>query len=223
MAWRCSGETNLELVDNLFRKGIIKSNRVLEAMKAVDRNDYAPRRPYSDHPQSIGYGATISAPHMHAYALEKMQDYLKPGMKALDVGSGSGYLTVCMADMVGPEGQVIGIEHIQELVDMSNRNVRKHRADWIDSGRVKFITGDGRQGYPEGSLYDCIHVGAASSEKPTKLLEQLKSPGMLLSPVGTTLQSMMIYQKEKDGIIKEEKWLGVQYVPLTDKDKQYDI
>ncbi|KAI9276756.1 protein-L-isoaspartate O-methyltransferase [Phascolomyces articulosus] len=190
-------------------------------MKAVDRNDYAPRYPYLDEPQSIGYGATISAPHMHGYALEKMQDYLKPGMKALDIGSGSGYLTVCMADMVGSEGQVIGIEHIQELVDISNRNVRKQHAEWIDNHRVKFVTGDGRQGYPEESPYDCIHVGAAASEKPTKLLDQLKAPGMLLSPVGTVSQCMMIYHKQKDGTIQEEKWLGVMYVPLTDKDKQY--
>ncbi|KAI8149672.1 protein-L-isoaspartateD-aspartate O-methyltransferase [Fennellomyces sp. T-0311] len=178
MAWRCSGGTNLELIENLFREKIIKNQRVFDAMKAIDRGDYSPRYPYLDEPQTIGYGATISAPHMHGYALEKMQEYLKPGMKCLDVGSGSGYLTACMASMVGPEGRVIGIEHIHELVEISDRNVRKQHADWVESGRVKFVAGDGRQGYPEESPYDCIHVGAAAREKPTKLLEQLKAPGM---------------------------------------------
>ncbi|KAI9487963.1 protein-L-isoaspartate O-methyltransferase [Zychaea mexicana] len=191
-------------------------------MKAIDRKDYAPRYAYHDEPQSIGFGATISAPHMHGYALEKMQDFLKPGMRALDVGSGSGYLTACMANMVGPEGRVIGIEHIQELVDISERNVKKHHKDWMVAGRVKFVAGDGRQGYPEDSPYDCIHVGAAASEKPTELLRQLKAPGLLFSPVGTASQSIMIYRKQEDGTVREEKWLGVMYVPLTDKKEQYE-
>lgn len=69
-------------------------------MLAVDRKFFASYEPYSDTPQSIGYGVTISAPHMHAYALEILKDHLKEGSKALDVGSGSGYLTACMAIMV---------------------------------------------------------------------------------------------------------------------------
>lgn len=57
-----------------------------------------------DSPQSIGYGVTISAPHMHAHALELLKDQLTPGENALDVGSGSGYLTTCMAIMLGENG-----------------------------------------------------------------------------------------------------------------------
>ena len=53
--------------------------------------------PYMDAPQGIGYAVTISAPHMHAYALELLQDHLVEGKSALDVGSSSGYLTVFMA------------------------------------------------------------------------------------------------------------------------------
>lgn len=69
-------------------------------MLAVDRCFFAPRDPYVDSPQGIGYGVTISAPHMHAHALEVLKDHLKVGCRVLDVGSGSGYLTACMAMMV---------------------------------------------------------------------------------------------------------------------------
>ena len=69
-------------------------------MLEVDRKFFAPSDSYADSPQSIGFGATISAPHMHAYALEVLHDKLKKGAKVLDVGSGTGYLTACFAAMV---------------------------------------------------------------------------------------------------------------------------
>ena len=72
-------------------------------MSAVDRGDYSAATPYQDSPQSIGCGVTISAPHMHAYALELLREQLAPGATALDVGSGSGYLTACFAKMVGKD------------------------------------------------------------------------------------------------------------------------
>lgn len=82
-------------------------------MLAVDRGDFCSVAPYADTPQSIGHNATISAPHMHAHALELLRDQLHPGARVLDVGSGSGYLAACMALMVGPTGHVVGIEHIK--------------------------------------------------------------------------------------------------------------
>lgn len=80
---------------------IIKTPGVYNAMVAVDRKEFCPsREAYRDTPQSIGCNVTISAPHMHAYALETLASHLQPGSKVLDVGSGSGYLTACMAVMV---------------------------------------------------------------------------------------------------------------------------
>ena len=73
------GRTNNDLVDNLKKNSIIKSARVEEAMKAVDRGHYCSYSPYVDSPQSIGFGATISAPHMHAHALELLANHLKEG------------------------------------------------------------------------------------------------------------------------------------------------
>jgi protein-L-isoaspartate(D-aspartate) O-methyltransferase len=72
-------------------------------MRLVDRGHYSKVNAYSDSPQGIGYGVTISAPHMHAQALEYLADHLQEGATCLDVGSGSGYLAACMALMVNTE------------------------------------------------------------------------------------------------------------------------
>ncbi|KAJ2489563.1 hypothetical protein IWW37_003909 [Coemansia sp. RSA 2050] len=216
MAWMCSGKTNDELVDNLVKARIVSSSQVISAMRAVDRAHFSKQHPYEDSPQGIGYGATISAPHMHGYALEGLVKYLKPGMRALDVGSGSGYLTACMAAMVGGNGHVVGIEHIPELADQSLVDLRARYPEWIDDKRIEIVTGDGRLGHKEGAPYDCIHVGAAAPKRPTELLAQLKAPGRMFVPVGTSSQYIVVYDKDESGNVTEDRIMGVRYVPLTD-------
>lgn len=88
-------------------------------MRTVDRGDFYQSNVsvYDDTPQCIGYNATISAPHMHAYCLEQLQDLLVPNAHVLDVGSGSGYLLAAFYEMTDKQGKIYGIEHIPELVD----------------------------------------------------------------------------------------------------------
>lgn len=75
----------------------------------------------------------------HAYALSILTDHLVEGAKALDVGSGSGYLTACMAFMVGIRGKVVGIEHIPELMELSIKAVQQDCPHFLDEGRIKFV------------------------------------------------------------------------------------
>jgi protein-L-isoaspartate(D-aspartate) O-methyltransferase len=228
--------THVDLIQSLVHQNIIKNERIKAAMLATDRLDFSTDRLYEDAPQPsnsllvnskkiffvlVGYNVTISAPHMHAHALEMLRDKLIPGARVLDVGSGSGYLTACMARLVQPGGKVIGIEHISELVQLSIKNISKNGRSLFDDGVLEIVTGDGRLGYPQGGPYDAIHVGAAAPNRPNALIEQLKPGGRLVVPVGVGNQQMMIYDKSPDGFeVHERATLGVRYVPLTDKAKQ---
>ena len=72
-------------------------------------------------------------------------------MKACSTLSGSGYLTACMAEMVGKSGKVVGIEHIPELVEQSKRNIKRGNSNLLESGQIVLVAGDGRQGYENGN------------------------------------------------------------------------
>ncbi|KAL2058453.1 hypothetical protein ABVK25_001181 [Lepraria finkii] len=153
MAWMSSGSSNAALIKNLASNGLITSERVKNAMLSVDRAQFSPYAPYTDSPQTIGHSATISAPHMHASAAESLLPYIHPSARILDIGSGSGYLTAVLAALVGAQGKVVGIDHIQGLIDLANKNMAKSEQgrEWMKDGRVKFVKGDGRLGYKEGA------------------------------------------------------------------------
>jgi len=170
---------------------------------------------------------------MHAYAVDHLLPFLRPGSKVLDIGSGSGYLCAVLhhlvtsyaedqPDKVDVPGKVIGIDHIPELVDWSLENLKQdpriRRA--VEDSQVEIHVGDGRLGYPNDGPYDAIHVGAASPTIPEPLISQLARPGRMFIPVGTLSQHIFQVDKDADGNVTKTQIMAVNYVPLTDKDKQ---
>ncbi|KAK2877832.1 hypothetical protein FQN49_001150 [Arthroderma sp. PD_2] len=232
MAWHCSGKSNAQLIENLFSSKLIKSERVKNAMLKVDRANYSPSNPYTDAPQSIGYAATISAPHMHGHACEYLLPYIHPGARVLDIGCGSGYLSHVFAKLItdapASDGCVVGIDHIQGLVDMSRNNLAKSEdgRELLESGKIKIVKGDGRKGWAEGGPYDAIHVGAAAATMHPDLIDQLRAPGRMFIPVesepdshmimGGRAQHVWLVDKKEDGTVHKQKVFGVSYVLLTD-------
>ena len=211
----------------LTHAGVITTPRVREAMEKVDRSHYCQSAAscYEDAPQRIGWGITISAPHMHARALEELEPQLKPGAKILDVGSGSGYLTACIAQMVGPSGVAIGIDHIPDLVEWSRSNVDKDgKQPLVEAGTLELHVRDGFQGYAEKGPYDAIHVGAAPERVPEALKQQLRPGGVLLLPVGPNGGAQEFVRVTRDArnptSFSQQSLFGVRYVPLTTPEKQ---
>lgn len=205
-----------ELINNLIREGILKSKKVITAMSKVPRELFTPEElkkyAYLDTPLPIGYGQTISAPHMVALMTEALDP--NPGDKVLEVGTGSGYQAAILAEIVGPEGHVYTIEIVKELVEFAKNNLRK--AGYLD--RVTVIHGDGSLGYEEAAPYDRIIVTAAAPKIPEPLINQLKPGGRLVIPVGDLyVQYLTIIHKKQDNELHYETSIPCVFVPLIGK------
>ena len=119
------------LTSKLVKSGAIISDRVKNAMELVDRIDFVKNKDkaYEDSPQRIGSNVTISAPHMHGFAMEWLSDVIIPGSKVLDVGSGSGILCALFYEMTERKGKIIGLDHIDDLVKWSIENLESSYKD----------------------------------------------------------------------------------------------
>ena len=205
-----------ELCSELIYEKWIQSRKVYEVMMEVDRGDFAPTNPYQNFPQKIGYNVVISAPLLHAYCLEALKDFLIEGSTVLDIGSGSGYLTVAMSKMMNDKGNVIGIEHIKDLYDWGMNNINKHHKNLIENKKIELILGDGRLGYKNKAPFKCIHVGAASRQVPNEIIEQLACGGRLVMPIGIPNDQYIYFiDKDLNGKLNFTKGLSVCYVSLT--------
>jgi protein-L-isoaspartate(D-aspartate) O-methyltransferase len=229
MSWTCSGGTQKELVDNLRTAGIICSAPIARVMARVDRKYFCPtNHPYQDSPQPTIEGQTISAPHMHAHALELLLPRLtnaKPPLQVLDVGCGSGYLTACFAELLQLLGKtsgskVYGMDVYSTLVESSTRNIQAYCPELLHE-TISIAHANGWEGMPH-KTFDAIHVGAAAPEIPQALLMQLKLGGVMILPVGPNGGLQHLYQVSRTNVsplyqpkdFLMERLLGVRYVPL---------
>ena len=213
-------EQRRRLVEKLIREGYIRSEKVMKAMLRVPRELFVPEElrhlAYEDTPLPIGSGQTISAPHMVALMTELAD--LEPGMKVLEIGTGSGYHAAVVAEVVAPSdmdrsmwGHVYSVERIPELAERARRNLK--RAGYSD--RVTVITGDGTLGYPPEAPYDRIIVTAAAPDIPRPLIEQLRSGGKMVIPIGTRyMQYLYVVEKTPDGKIRSRPVTPCLFVPL---------
>ena len=211
-----------KLVDSLAKQGVLRTPKVISAMRAVPRIKFLSPDSQSydavDTPLPIGFGQTISAPHMVSIMNEALQ--LEVGQKILEVGAGSGWHAATIAEIIAPKGtprsewgHVYTVEIVKGLAETARKNIMN--AGYGD--RVTIIMGDGSKGYPEKAPFDRMLVTAAAPEVPKPLVDQLKLEGILLIPVGsyTMFQTLWKLTKENDGKLKQENLGGVAFVPLT--------
>ncbi len=189
-------------------RGRIKES-VLKALEKVPRELFVPddlqSRAYDDIPLPIGFGQTISAPHMVAIMCDILD--LKKGMSVLDVGGGSGYHAAVMGELIGPEGRVYSMERVPELAARSRESLRRAGIE-----NVTVVEGDGSLGLRDHAPYDRINVAATAPSAPEPLKQQLKPGGKMVVPVGLGFQELILVTR-KNGFVTEEL-MGVAFVPL---------
>ena len=188
-------------------RGITNEN-VISAMKSVQRHLFVPQnlvnRAYEDNPLPIGFNQTISQPFVVAYMTEIAA--LTEEAKVLEIGTGSGYQTAVLAEIVS---EVFSIEILPELA-IRSRNL----LDDLGYRNLTIKSGDGYQGWPEEAPFDAIVVTAAPNHVPPALIEQLAVGGKLVIPVGQIQQEMTIITKTDSGASTIQT-LPVRFVPMT--------
>ena len=158
------------------------ARRVAAAMAAQPRERFLPeserRRAAYDGPLDIGHGQTNSQPRTVQAMLELLD--VRPGQRVLDVGSGSGWTTALLAELVGPTGSVLGLERVPDLVLTGRANVEVAGMPWA---RVRASVA-GVLGAPEEAPFDRILVSAMARALPEELVAQLAEHGILVVPAG---------------------------------------
>jgi len=206
-------EERIRLIENLKKYGYLRSKKVEDAMLAVKREDFVPDHmrnlAYKDTPLEIGFGQTISAPHMVALMCEELE--LDEGLKVLEIGAGSGYHAAIISKIIGEKGKVYTVERIPELVEFAKNNLKK-----AGIKNVEVILGDGSLGLPEHAPYDRILVTCSAPDIPQPLVEQLKEGGILLIPVGRTF-SILIKGRKRHGKLEKREICECAFVPLVGK------
>jgi len=185
--------------------------RVIAALRKVDRHRFVPpgqaAQAYDNRPLPIGMGQTISQP----YIVALMTDLLDagPGDKVLEVGTGSGYQAAVLAEIVRAVYTI-------EIVEPLGRTAARALAE-TGYRNVRTRIGDGYAGWPDEAPFDGIIVTAAAPYLPQPLVDQLKSGGRLVIPLGEQggAQSLFVIEKDARGVVTRRKVLDVRFVPLT--------
>jgi protein-L-isoaspartate(D-aspartate) O-methyltransferase len=188
----------------------IKDPRVLAAMLKVPRHEFVPgdsvEAAYEDCALPLKMGQTISQPYIVAYMTQALE--LRGTERVLEIGTGSGYQAAVLAEIV-PE--VYTIEILPELEAHASAVLTR-----LGYRNIHFRTGDGYVGWPEHAPFDRIIVTAAPEEVPQPLIDQLKEGGLLVIPVGTISQDLMVLEKGKSGVTRRLT-IPVRFVPMTGK------
>lgn len=204
---------NMNLIDQLIKDDWLRTPGIIEAFKVVKRADFVPQDMKNlaelDEALPIGQGQTISQPLVVAFMLEHLEP--RPGDKILDVGSGSGWTSALLGEIVGRQGKIIAIEAVPELKEFGEKNAAQYNK-W---GQLQFILADGSKGYEKEAPYDKILCSASvQKEVPETWKKQLKIGGRIVTPIGSSIWLLI---KKNDLEFEETEFPGFVFVPLIEK------
>jgi protein-L-isoaspartate(D-aspartate) O-methyltransferase len=197
------------LVTKLKEDGI-RDQRVIDVIRDVPRHHFIDQalhsRAYENTALPIGHGQTISQPWVVARMTEALLEFGVP-QKVLEIGTGSGYQAVVLASVVP---QVYTVERIEELLRQARRRFRQ-----LGLSNIRSRHDDGKLGWADEAPFDAIILTAAGDAIPTALLNQLSPTGVLVAPVGSPSNQMLIRMRgDGQGDFIQEELAAVSFVPL---------
>jgi protein-L-isoaspartate(D-aspartate) O-methyltransferase len=199
-----------QMVDNQIIARGVQDERVLSAMSKVPRHLFVgedqQHEAYNDHPLPIGEDQTISQPYMVALMTELMR--LDGSEKVLEIGTGSGYQTAILAELVK---EVYTVEIVERLAITARRIL-----DELGYKNIKFKIGDGYDGWEKYAPYNAIIVTCGPSDVPQPLMDQLAEGGKLVIPIGYGFQTLAILENINGELQKTES-IECRFVPMTRK------
>ncbi|MCX6759540.1 MAG: protein-L-isoaspartate O-methyltransferase [Candidatus Nealsonbacteria bacterium] len=204
----------MALVEELIKEGWLKTPEVISAFKKIKRVDFLPEdlKDLAELNEAlpINYGQTISQPLVVAFMLELLEP--KKGEKILDIGSGSGWTSALLGEIVGQKGRVIAIDIVPELKEFGKKNVGKY--NFVEKGIVEFICADGSKGYEKEAPFDKILVSATAIRIPDSWKKQLKVGGRIVTPINS---SIWLFIRKSETEFDQIEYPGFIFVPLIEK------
>lgn len=197
------------MVEWQLRARGLRDERVLEAMAAVPRHRFIPHVPleeaYSDHPQPTADGQTISQPYMVGLMTELLD--VQPGVRVLEIGTGSGYQAAVLAHL---GAAVVTVERLANLADVARRNLETTG----HGDRVRVCVGDGSLGWPAEAPYARILVTAGAPEWPQPLKNQLADGGRMVIPIGDRTGQVLTVIDRRGDQWQQHASVPCMFVPL---------
>ncbi len=195
------------VAEQLSARGL-NEPRLLAAFRKVPRHRFVPsevqRQAYEDHPLSIGAGQTLSQPYIVALMVHHL--HLQGHERVLEIGTGSGYQTAILAELVL---EVFSIELIPALSQAAELQLES-----MGYLNMHVRTSDGSLGWPEQAPFDAIIVSAAAPHVPDPLLAQLGPRGHMVLPVGTQESQTLMAIEKHDDVLYQTQIATCVFVPL---------
>ncbi len=195
-------------ITNVAHREIILSKMLYDFNLGSDSLEQAP---YLNMALPIGYDQTCSQPSVVALMTGLLE--LEPGMKVLEVGTGCGYQTAILSEMVGSSGHVFSIENVSGLVHEARQNLKNHFGPDYEQ-RITVIHGDGSEGYPvSGPYHRILFTAGVNSEwkfDTSALIPQFSS-GIIVYP---NARGPIVRERYDTKIPERTEWGMMGFVPL---------